>query len=152
MIIELSVAVIALAFAALVIYLIAMFKSIQQLIHQMNQTLIQMRTQVNDLSNEAKKTIEQTNHIGVDITKKIEAFNPLFNALENVGDILENKSEALKHKMLVEHPSEHPLFTSSNSKTASASAEELNKLAGVLELVGMGVSLWQKLKKRRGGS
>lgn len=146
MIIELSVAVIALAFAALVIYLIAMFKSVQQLLGQMNQMIIHMRTQVDDLSGEAKKVIEQTNHIGSDLTKKIGAFNPLFKALENVGDILENKSATLKHKTLVEEPLEHTFSASSKS---SKSEEEINKLAGVLELVGMGISLWQKLRKRR---
>lgn len=150
MIIEISIAVIAFAFAALVIYLIAMTKVIRGLLGQVHQMLMQVRMQMVDLSGETKKLIEETNQMAADLKDKMEALNPIFRALENVGDVLEHKSAAFKQDSFAARPS---LKTEVHSSLKSAARKEdvleTSTVDNVLELVDISIRLWQKLKKRR---
>jgi len=141
MIIDISVAVIAFAFVALVIYLIVMIKSLRVTLGQVNQTLV-----------EARKVMEQTNQISVDIKHKVEAFNPIFNAVNQAGKILEHKATALKNDFLdseeddlssLDLEDDHP------KKKKRLETKGWMTAAAILEIAGIGMSLWEKLKKRR---
>jgi uncharacterized protein YoxC len=159
MIIEISVAIIALAFAALVIYLIAMIQTLRGLLGQVNHTLVHVRSQLDDMGGEAKKVIEHTNQMGADLQKKMEALNSVFKAVENVGDVLENKTASFKEESTAQALKSESVKVKSESiaaslASASAKAEkpkdnELHRVADFLELVGLSIRLWQKLKKRR---
>lgn len=100
MIIEISVAVIAIAFVILVIYLIVMIKSLHVTLGQVNQTLIEARKQLGEVGLQAQKVMEHTNQISFDLKHKVEAFTPIFNAVTNAGEILEHKTAALKKEFL----------------------------------------------------
>lgn len=114
MIIEISVAVIAVAFVFLVIYLIV-------------------------LTNSLRITLTQVNEISQDLKKKSEAFNPLFNAINQTSQILERKATALKK--------DYDEKMESNLDDDLLEKKNLRIVAAVLELAGMGVSVWQKFKR-----
>lgn len=120
MIIEISVAVIAVAFAALVIYLIMLMVSLRDNLRQ------------------TKKILENTNDISLDLRNKMESLDPIFHTITNLGDVLEKKTESLKE--YVNAPVE--------VETSLKKERELKKISDVLEFAGMGIRLWQKLKRR----
>jgi uncharacterized protein YoxC len=150
MIIDISVAVIALAFVALVIYLIVMIKSLRVTLGQVNQTLVEARKQLGEVGTQAQKVIEQTNHISADLKHKVEAFNPIFNAVNQAGQILEHKATALKKDLLhTQEESFHADLPISGEKKKQTQMKGLMTAAAILELASIGMSLWEKLKKRR---
>lgn len=145
MIIEISVAVIAFAFVILVIYLITMIKALNTTLGQVNQTLSETRKQMDELGGQALKVIEHTNQISYDVKKKIEAIDPVFNAVEDVGEILEHHTSSLK-KEYISSDEEESLFQFRKKELPS---KKLTTVAAILELGAIGFELWQKLKKRR---
>lgn len=149
MIIEISVAIIAVAFVALVIYIIAFTKALKITLGQVNQTLVEVRKQLDEVGGEAKKTIEQTHEVSVDLKNKMAALNSVFSTVANIGDILEQKSFLFKREIISSSDEESLRVAVHASKTKEGpSARELFKVADILELAGMGIRLWQKLKKR----
>ncbi|CUI17047.1 conserved putative membrane protein [Candidatus Protochlamydia naegleriophila] len=157
MIIEISVAVIALAFAVLVIYLILLFSAVKQTLGQTNLLVNDVRKQLDDLSGEAKKTIEQANQMSADLKHKMEALDPLFNSIANVGDVLEHRAESFRQRSVrlgrFDERASHsaPFFNDSDHQESinRAKTSESVVVAEILELAGLGIRLWQKLKKRR---
>lgn len=127
MIIEISVAVIAAAFVILVIYLIVMTKAVRVTLNQTNQTLA-----------EAKKVLEHTGEVSLDVKNKMESLDSVFNTVANIGDILEIKTEEAKEFVedvaIEQERSYH---------------RRVSQIGDILELAGLGFRLWQKLKRRR---
>lgn len=149
MIIEISVAVIAVAFVVLVIYLITMIGALRTTMHQIDQTVIEVRKQMDEMGGQAKKTIEHTNLISFDLKRKMESLNSIFNTLSNVGEILESKTNALKKESLASLHKEHKFseLNASETEHESRTHDELN-FADILELAGIGIRLWQKLRNK----
>jgi uncharacterized protein YoxC len=145
MITEISIAIIALAFVALVIYVITLIQEMKKLTLQVNHTLIQTRTNLNDVSHEVKKIMVHTSAVSEDLQKKVEAFNPLFKALENVGHALEQKSNAYVHQPIyhVKRESIDPSLRSSGYTKTN------NNVTDLMDLISVSLRLWQKLKQRR---
>lgn len=137
MIIEISVALIALAFVALVIYLIVFLKAMRKTLVQVNHTLIDVRKTLDEVGGEASKIMKHTNQLSFDLKRKMESLDPMFTAFSNVGDYLEQKTFSLKRAILPsgekEEPSEEPI---------SSRASE------VFDFINTSLRLWQKIKKR----
>lgn len=145
MVMEISVAIIAIAFVALVLYVIALIKALRVTLGQVNQTLVEVRKQLDEVGNEAKEVIEHTNQLSFDLKQKMESLDSLFKSVANIGDVLEHQTASLK-KGSVEAKHSSLDFTETEKKTPLPG---LIKVADILELAGMGIRLWQKLKKRR---
>jgi uncharacterized protein YoxC len=149
MIIEICLALIAVAFIALVIYVIVMINALRSTLHQVDKTLIEVRRQLDDIGPQAQKAIEHANQVSFDLKRKMESLNPIFNTLFNVGEILEHKSFALKKEGILK---ENRRFESDIPVTVREyHAHEELKVADVFELVGIAIRLWQKFKKKSFG-
>ena len=72
MIIELSVAVIAVAFVALTIYLIIALRSVNDSVQQVSKTLEKVQQQVDEVTRETVVLMRTTNQITEDLQKKIK--------------------------------------------------------------------------------
>ncbi|MBS4163916.1 Uncharacterized protein PRO82_001224 [Candidatus Protochlamydia amoebophila] len=159
MVIEISVAAIAIAFIFLVIYLVCLCKSARVMLNQLNHLIIDVRQQLDGIKDEAKKTIENTNQISLDLKHKIEAFNSLFQSLANIGEALEYKAEAFRQKTLRFYNGRVKEFLRSSFRNETSEelpfkknrdeSPELPLVAEILELASQGCRLWQNLKKRR---
>ena len=151
MIIEISVAIIAFAFVALVITMAILARSFQQTLIQVNRTLLEVRKQLDDLGGQTSKIMDHTNHVSYDLKRKLESLDPIFNAFSNVGDYLEHKTFALKKEPVISsHHKEGRHSTVESSEFAEEeNSQEPIKAGDVLELVDIGIRLWQKIKKRR---
>jgi|GEM_PF-3190066 len=144
--IETSVTIIAIAFVALVIYLIMTSRALNATLYEVNQMLIDLRKQLDGTGGEAQKLVEHTNHITLGLKQKIEALNPLFNAVANLGEILEHKAVALKEEAFAES---HPSNVDIEEKKKLSRSDEWIKVADVLGLAVLSIHLWQNIKKKR---
>lgn len=150
MVIEVSLAVIAVAFVLLVIYLIVTLKTLKLTLNQVGYFIFDARKQLDEMGVEAKKAIDHANQISVDLKYKMDTLNPLFQSVENIGEVLEGKAETFKKKF-------EQIRTINSISPLNIHRRDLSEdLTGpkaivpdILELASLGIRLWQKLKKRR---
>lgn len=150
MIIEISVAVIAVFFAVLVIYLI-------QTLRNLNLSLLQARYQIEELSDEMKEALKEVNAISANIHQKVESFDPIFKAVNQVGELFEQQVNQLKENGIAQESfncQQHSYVRQQAQKEKSFTSHEiadsktLANIGAMLELTGLGIRLWQTLKRR----
>jgi uncharacterized protein YoxC len=166
MIIEISVAVIALAFVALVIYLISLVRSLQVTLGKVNEILKDGHKQLDAVVTEAKKVMEQTTHIGAGIQKKVDSFDPIFKTVEDLGEIIENRAAHLRdevtgadsqtetHSSTYRHTAAGKRIAEKrtlekNTTEKSPQSDIVRLITDIIELTSLGIRLWQNFKKRR---
>ncbi|MBP1988973.1 DUF948 domain-containing protein [Paenibacillus eucommiae] len=86
MIIEWSVAVIALAFVVLVVYLIITLRSLSAMIQNTSQTLSNVEKQVGALTTDTSELLQHTKEIVVDVQGKLQAMNSAFASFKQSGE------------------------------------------------------------------
>lgn len=96
MIIELSVALIAIAFAILVIFLIKTLQAAKGSLEKVSQTLQEVQKTVDELSYEVKQTVRHANDITVDVQAKMKQIDPVMDTVKNIGEVLSEVSLAAK--------------------------------------------------------
>lgn len=142
MVIEISVAIIALAFVAFVIYIIAVIKALQVTLGEANQTLAAVRKQVDDIGIEAKKA-------SLDLNVKIESLTSVFNAISNIGDYLEQRTKSLKLEAEICALKNEAEASALESEAEDSRTRMINKVANILDLACQSFRLWQDIHKRR---
>ncbi|ANY74364.1 hypothetical protein BBD41_18275 [Paenibacillus ihbetae] len=96
MLTQISVAVIAVAFAVLVVYLIKTLKAATQSLEKVTQTLQEVQKTIDELSYEVKQTIRNTNDITVDVQHKMKQIDPVMDTVRNLGEALSEVTYAVK--------------------------------------------------------
>ena len=168
LIIQLSVAVIALAFAALVFYLIKTLKSAKESLDKVSQTLQEVRKTIDELTYEVKTTVRNANDITADVQSKIQKIDPLVDTVKNLGDILNEltltakqvsvtvierfrKTRELKEKAAAVSI-DNAQLTPAEERTvqsyeAASGTKGTGKLRAVLSGVDVAADLWRKFRK-----
>lgn len=85
-ILYLSIAVIAIAFFILVIYLSKTLKSLQVTLDSVSKTLVGLEGQLEGVTRETTTLLEKTNALAEDIQHKSESLNSVVSAVKEVGD------------------------------------------------------------------
>jgi len=95
----------------------------------------------------ATKTLKEVNQailplkaISMDLTQKMNYLNPLFRAVSNLGEGLEVKTAALK---------EQHNWNCVSEKIIAEKEKSDDTVADLIEWAVLGVSIWQKFKRRR---
>ncbi|WP_342552802.1 DUF948 domain-containing protein [Paenibacillus sp. FSL R7-0652] len=96
MIYQLSVALIAVAFAVLVFFLIRTLKSAQGSLDNVSQTLQEVQKTIDELSYEVKQTVRHANDITADVQHKMKKIDPVMESVENLGEVLSEVTAAAK--------------------------------------------------------
>ncbi|GIP54596.1 MULTISPECIES: DUF948 domain-containing protein [Paenibacillus] len=96
MIWEISVALIAVAFAVLVVFLIKTLKAAEKSLDKTTQTLQEVQKTIDELSYEVKNVVRQANDITGDLQHKMEQIDPVLESVKNVGDVLNEVTLAAK--------------------------------------------------------
>ncbi|MGF7049479.1 uncharacterized protein YoxC [Paenibacillus sp. DS2015] len=97
MIIEISVAVIALAFATGIYYLVRLLQKGTVSLEETNRTLAEVRNAVHGLTNESTQLIHTANQITRDVKGKIKAVEPLLESAHDVGEVLHSVTNTVKN-------------------------------------------------------
>ncbi|PLR79146.1 DUF948 domain-containing protein [Bacillus sp. V3-13] len=84
-ILYLSVAVIAIAFFVLVMYLTKTLKSLQTTLDSVSKTLTGLEQQLDGVTRETTVLLHKTNALASDIQQKSESLNTVVDAVKNVG-------------------------------------------------------------------
>lgn len=96
MLTQISVFIIAIAFAVLVFFLIKTLKAATQSLDKVTHTLQDVQKTIDELSYEVKQTIRNTNDITVDVQHKMRQIDPVMNTVRNLGEALSEVSYAVK--------------------------------------------------------
>lgn len=128
-IIEIAVSVIAVTFIVLVIYLARTLCAATNLLKSVQK-------QVTDLGHAPRNLVHNINEISRSFSHKNRMLDPFFNALSNVGEILEEKSERLSS-------------TRRHINRNDYDEEEHSKTSDLVSWLLRGADLYKNLKKGR---
>lgn len=167
MIIELSVALAAIAFAVLVFFLIKTLKSAKESLDKVSQTLQEVQKTIDELTYEVKTTVRHANDITADVQGKIQKIDPIVDSVKNLGDVMNEltltvkqvsvtvierfrKSRELKDKAKSVSIAEAPLTPAEErtvqSYEAVSSSKSKGKIASALKGVDAAAAIWQKFR------
>lgn len=167
MIIELSVALVAVAFAVLVFFLIKTLKSAKESLDKVSQTLQEVQKTIDELTYEVKTTVRHANDITADVQGKIQKIDPIVDSVKNLGDVMNEltltvkqvsvtviekfrKSRELKDKAKSVSIAEVPLTPSEERTIQSYEAvnesKSKGKMATALKGVDAAAAIWQKFR------
>ncbi|KZE67481.1 DUF948 domain-containing protein [Paenibacillus polymyxa] len=96
MLTQVSIFIIAIAFAVLVIYLIKTLKAAQGSLDKVTQTLQEVQKTVDELSYEVKQTVRHANDITADVDHKLKQVEPVMESVKNLGEVLSEVTLAAK--------------------------------------------------------
>ncbi|OBZ16257.1 hypothetical protein A8L34_26610 [Bacillus sp. FJAT-27264] len=167
MIIELSVALVAVAFAVLVFFLIKTLRSAKDSLDNVSQTLQEVQKTIDELTYEVKTTVRHANDITVDVQNQLQKIDPIMDSVKNLGEVMNEltltakqvsvtviekyrKSREQKDKRKEVSVDDTPL-TPSEERTVKSYEEtyakkEGGKVSAVLKGVDVAATLWKKFR------
>ncbi|ANB57645.1 hypothetical protein GFC29_2073 [Anoxybacillus sp. B7M1] len=98
-ILYLSVALIAIAFFILVVYLVKTLKRVQDTLQSLTKTIEGMEKQVNEIGTETSQLLHKTNAVADDVQKKMEILNGLFDNVKQVGATIQTFNNSLAKQL-----------------------------------------------------
>lgn len=101
MIIEISVASIALAVIVLVVFIVRTLIQLNQTIQKVNHTLEGLQGKVEKAVTESTKTLEETRHLVEDLRVKSQQVDHVLNSVREVGKQMEEVSTTLARSAVV---------------------------------------------------
>jgi uncharacterized protein YoxC len=94
--IEISVFIMAVAFALLVVFLIKTLLAATKSLEKATQTLQEVQKTIDELGYEVKQTVRQTNDIIIDLQLKMKQIDPVMESAHNIGEVLSEVTYAAK--------------------------------------------------------
>ncbi|MEK8130925.1 DUF948 domain-containing protein [Paenibacillus filicis] len=134
MIIELSVAVVAIAFAALVVYLIKTLRSVTDLLSQTNVTIREIQGQISGISVEATELLRHTNEVTLDVRNKLHSIDPVVDSVKNIGDAVQEVTDTVKEATAAVAGSIRKNVPKEAPKTGEAIGRVIQAMPMVLEI------------------
>lgn len=96
MIISLSVALIAVAFLVLVIFLVKTLKALQGTLENVSNTLSGIEKQLDGVTKETTELLHKTNTLADDLQSKVDSLNSVVVAVKDVGTTVNKFNQSLK--------------------------------------------------------
>jgi uncharacterized protein YoxC len=143
MIIEISVAVVALAFVALVVFLITTLRSITNLLGQTNETIHELQIQLSNVSKDASDVLRHTNAVTVDVLNKLHSLDPTFDSVKQVGEAVEEITSSIKNASVT------VAKTLKNKVETKSYLPATGKLAKAIHAIPIVLDIWYQIKHRQ---
>lgn len=137
--IEISVALIAVAFTVLVIYLIITLRSARASLQQTNETLIQVQGQLDRISEESLKLIHNTTLLTEDVHGKIKQLDSLFESISHVGESVNEVTSSVKQVSAT-------VAQTVTSNVQRAAEQNDERLEQILKYASAAMKLWFRWK------
>lgn len=141
MVIEISVAVIALVFVVLGFYTVSLMKTIKQTMLQANQSIAQIQQDLVAVSNEATHVMQDANLLIKDVQHKMHAFDPLLASVNQTGEMLNQLTGSAKQL------SAAVLQVTGNVN--SKVSDNKSRISDYIEMAKAGIRVWQKIQSIR---
>ncbi|WP_018753913.1 DUF948 domain-containing protein [Paenibacillus sanguinis] len=161
MIWQISVAVVAVAFVVLVVYLIKTLKAAEQSLLTTTTTLQEVQKTIDELGVEVKQIVKQANDLTGDLQHKMKQIDPVLESVKNAGEVLNEvtlatkqvsvalagriksrkraRREAAKTAIIPRPEVQPPAVASPHEASAS-------KPAGWMKWVDVAADVWQKYR------
>ncbi|MDO6658062.1 DUF948 domain-containing protein [Anaerobacillus sp. 1_MG-2023] len=89
-----AVAIIAIVFAVLSVFLIKVLKSTEKTLSNTAEMIDSLQGQINGLSKETTMMLHKTNVLADEVQSKVGQFSPVFESVKETGDSLQNLSRS----------------------------------------------------------
>lgn len=132
-----SVALIAIAFSILVIYVIQTLKSLQATMVSVSKTLDGLEVQLDGVTKETTLLLQKTNTLADDIQSKSENLNTVVDAVKNVGQTVQTFNHSLQG------------VSQSVTKEIEKNEEKIAQIAQVGTILFEFRDKWKERKKRK---
>lgn len=96
MVISISVAIIAIAFAVLVVFLVKLLLAAKDSLDNVSATLKDVQKTVEELTYEVKQTVRNVNDITANVEHKLKQVDPVVDSVNNLGIVLSEVTETVK--------------------------------------------------------
>jgi uncharacterized protein YoxC len=135
-IIEMCLFILTLVFVVLIIYIIQTLKTIQKTLTNLNNVINLTKPNIEKGGDEALRLLHHSNELIITANHHLNAFNPLFKSVSNMGEALQKATHSL---------------TDEGIKASENNPKKLHreKLEELIQLVALGILFWQQIKKRR---
>lgn len=134
---EIIFLVIGIAIVVLVIFLVRTLFIAGKTLKKVNHLIVSVQKQVDNLGHEPRNLLRNVNDISSDFNSKMKCLNPLFGAVEDVGEGLQFKTNSFKER-----------FQQNRVKEERNVDGEDEPYKDLVDLVTLGVKFWSKYKKR----
>lgn len=141
-VIEISVAIIAIAFVFLVFFIVRTLLSVQGSLVQLNQIMVHTQLQLDEVSKETTELLRNTNQITQDIQQKSQSLDSLFHSVDDVGQAVQQVASSFKQVSTT--------LSESVERTVLKSTENnQDKVAEMIRYTTIGLNLWRKWQARK---
>lgn len=127
MVVEISVAVIAVAFVVLVVYIVRVLKTFQETLQSVNKTVERIDGDWEMIREQSVDLLQETKALAADLNQKSRQLDSLFVSVKDVGNSVNQVSSAV-------------------ARQAERHREQLGNL---LAITGFGLETWQKWKEMK---
>ncbi|MBM6616407.1 DUF948 domain-containing protein [Bacillus sp. RD4P76] len=129
-----SVAIIAISFLILAIYISKTLLAVRRSLDQMSTTVSDLEKQMRGVTRETTELLAKTNQLADDIQQKSESLNTVVQAVKEIGDSLQRFSGSIKNvTSTIQHKAE----------------QNGDKITQAVQWGNVAVELWDKLKQRK---
>ncbi|MFA9559060.1 DUF948 domain-containing protein [Evansella sp. AB-rgal1] len=129
-----SVAIIAIAFAILVYYLIKTIISMKKTLDAVSSTVEGLQKQVDGITRESTELLHKTNRLAEDIQQKSDALNSVFLAAKDLGDSMQRINYSIKRVSDV---------------VSQKADEQSDQVAMAVKWGNVAMSFWEKWKAKK---
>lgn len=129
-----SALIAALAFAALVIYLIRTLKTANRTLDHVANTMAGLEKQVNGITKETEELLHRTNRLADDIQEKTEALNSVFSTVKELGESLSQVNHSIRH---------------ASNVVSTQTVQQSEQIAKVVQWGNAAIDLYAKFKRKK---
>ncbi|MCD1261206.1 DUF948 domain-containing protein [Paenibacillus athensensis] len=152
MLLQISAAIVAVAFAVLAFYLIQTLKALKISLDEITATMSDMKNEANEISNEVKDVIQNTNEMALDVRNKLAKLNHLFSSVNDVGQVAHELTSAFKQSAAGLMASVKLGAQAAQPGSGSQQAQPARlapKLNAIAQGAGAAMELWRSWKTNR---
>jgi len=143
LIIEISVAAVAVAFVVLVVFLITTLRSMSTLLVQTNSTIHELQHHLAGVTKEASDVLRHTNAVTVDVLNKLHALEPTFHSVKQVGEAVDEITTSVKNASL------SVARTIKDKVESEAYLPSTSKIAKAINTIPLVLDIWHQIQLRR---
>jgi uncharacterized protein YoxC len=139
MLIELSVAIIAVAFVGLTAYVIISLRSINETVQTVSRTLEKVQLHVDEVTRETVVLMKSTTQITEDLHNKLKHVDALFESVGEVGDAVNQVTASMKQVSAT-------VTKSITHGVESGVHKQQKRIDEVIHWTNVAINLWQKFQ------
>lgn len=141
MILEISAAVAALAFAVLVCYLVTLIQSVKRSLTDTNETLARIRGELETVSKQSVTLLAASEQLVRGVDDKVQALDPIARSVRQTGEAISQVTDSVKQVSAAVSRSANGI-----GKTVERNQSRLSEMA---DYAVYGWQIWQKWQAHR---